>query len=199
MVIPMKHRHLLLFVLILIFISIATIITINPTPNFDLLILNDIYRSDNLTIIMRLLTKLGSTPVLIVVSIILFLIIKEKKISHLVPVNLLYISIINNILKITFQRPRPINPLNNASGFSFPSGHSASSLAFYGLLIYFIYSYCPNKKIKYTSIILLSFLILIIGFSRIYLRVHYPTDVLAGFSYSLAYLIIYIKLFKKDL
>ena len=81
-------------------------------------------------------------------------------------------------------------------GYSFPSGHSMVSTAFYGLLIYLIYKNVKNKYIKYTLCTILSILILIIGLSRIYLGVHYVSDVIGGVCFSIAYLIIFINVFK---
>ena len=66
------------------------------------------------------------------------------------------------------------------------------SMAFYGFLIYLIYKYVKNKKLKYISITLISILIIFIGISRIYLGVHYTSDILAGFLFSISYLIIFI-------
>ena len=65
------------------------------------------------------------------------------------------------------------------------------SMAFYGYIIYLIYKYVKNKYIKWISIVLLSILICSIGISRIYLGVHYTSDVLGGFLISLSYLIVY--------
>lgn len=65
------------------------------------------------------------------------------------------------------------------------------SMAFYGYLIYLIYKYVKNKDLKWISIVLLSILICSIGISRIYLGVHYTSDVLGGFLISLSYLIVY--------
>ena len=66
------------------------------------------------------------------------------------------------------------------------------SMAFYGYIIYLIYKYVTNKYIKWFSIVLLSILICSIGISRIYLGVHYTSDVLGGFLISVSYLVIYI-------
>ena len=71
------------------------------------------------------------------------------------------------------------------------------SMAFYGYLMYLIYKYIKNKYLKYSLIILLGILICLIGISRIYLGVHYTSDVLAGFLISIPYLIVYISIAKK--
>ena len=73
------------------------------------------------------------------------------------------------------------------------------SMAFYGFLIYLIYKNIKNKYLKTTLIIILSLLIIAIGISRIYLGVHYVSDVIGGFLISISYLIVYIKLIKKKL
>lgn len=96
------------------------------------------------------------------------------------------------------QRPRPTEfRIVEETGYSFPSGHSMVSMAFYGYLVYLIYKYVKNKYIKWTSITLLSILIFLIGISRIYLGVHYTSDVVGGFLISIAYLIIYINIMDK--
>lgn len=82
-------------------------------------------------------------------------------------------------------------------GYSFPSGHSMVSMAFYGFLIYLIYNNIKNKYIKWILICSLSILIILIGISRIYLGVHYTSDVLAGFLISISYLVIYTRIVKE--
>lgn len=146
-----------------------------------------------ITPIMKIVTFFGGATCLIGLTIILFIIIKNKKIGFLIGINLITITILNQLFKFILQRPRPTEyRIINETGYSFPSGHSMISMAFYGFLIYLIYKYVKNKKLKYISITLISILIIFIGISRIYLGVHYTSDVLAGFLFSISYLIIYI-------
>ena len=106
---------------------------------------------------------------------------------------LIVLTILNQLLKRILQRPRPTEyRIIEETGYSFPSGHSMISMAFYGYLIYLIYKYVENKYVKWILISLLSVLICLIGVSRIYLGVHYTSDVLGGFLISISYLVIYI-------
>ncbi|MEO7263895.1 MAG: phosphatase PAP2 family protein, partial [Ferruginibacter sp.] len=94
-------------------------------------------------------------------------------------------------LKQFFNRPRPLTPLlREARGLSFPSGHAFMSFVFFGLLVYVINKKVKNKLLKYSLIVLLLCFVLFIGLSRIYLRVHYASDVIAGFSMGLMWLVI---------
>ena len=135
--------------------------------------------------IVKFITNFGGAIFLIVLTIILLISIKNKKIGLSIFSNLAIITILNQLLKRILQRPRP-------TGYSFPSGHSMISMAFYGYLIYLIYKYVENKYVKWILISLLSVLICLIGVSRIYLGVHYTSDVLGGFLISISYLVIYI-------
>lgn len=97
------------------------------------------------------------------------------------------------VLKNLFGRPRPQDPLlRTVSGLSFPSGHALLSVAFYGLLIYLVWHNIANKLLRWILIVLLILLILTIGLSRIYLRVHYASDVLAGFAMGVIWLVLSI-------
>lgn len=154
--------------------------------------------SDSMTSIMKFITWFGSAFCLCILTTILFIFIKNKKIGLAIIVNLSLVTIINQLLKFILQRPRPIEyAIIDESGYSFPSGHSMVSMAFYGFLIYLIYRYVNNKYLKWALISLLSLLIIFIGVSRIYLGVHFASDVCAGFIFSVAYLILYISVINK--
>lgn len=154
--------------------------------------------NDALTPFVKIITNFGGVICLITISIILFILIKHKKIGISIFSNLIIITIINQLLKFILQRPRPTEyRIIDETGYSFPSGHSMISMAFYGYLIYLIYKYIKNKYLKWGLITILSCLIVMIGISRIYLGVHYTSDVIAGFVISIAYLVIYIKITKK--
>lgn len=135
---------------------------------------------------------------LVIITFILIIAIKNKKIKIAIALNIIIEPILNTTLKNIFARPRPMGyRLIEETGYSFPSGHSMASMAFYGLLIYLIYKNVKNKYLKWTLILVLSVLIILIGFSRIYLGVHYTSDVLGGFLISLSYLIIYTSCIKE--
>lgn len=96
-------------------------------------------------------------------------------------------------LKHFFHRPRPDVPLIfKADGLSFPSGHALFSVTFYGLLVYIIYHSVENKAVKWILITFLLLLMPVIGFSRVYLRVHYASDVIAGFCVGFIWLVMTI-------
>ena len=151
--------------------------------------------SDKVTPIMKFITNFGGAITLITISIISLIVIKNKKMGISICSNLAIIAIMNQIVKHIVQRPRPDEfRIVDESGYSFPSGHSMVSAAFYGFIIYLIYKYVKNRKIKIISIILLGLIIPLIGISRIYLGVHYASDVLAGFLISASYLIVFIEI-----
>ena len=161
-------------------------------------IVSKLFKFNVSTPIAKFITNFGGAIFVISLTTILFFLIKDKKIGISIIANLGIVTILNQIIKFIMQRPRPTEfRIIEETGYSFPSGHSMVSLAFYGYLVYLIYKYINNKHLKRTLIIILSILICVIGVSRIYLGVHYTSDVLGGFLISLAYLIIYIELVNK--
>ena len=194
-------KWMLLFICLIGFLALAEDVFHQEIMNGDIVgydIVSKLFKFNISTPIAKFITNFGGAIFVIILTTILFFVIKDKKIGISIIVNLVIITLLNQILKFIMQRPRPTEfRLIEETGYSFPSGHSMISLAFYGYLIYLIYKYINNKHLKRILIIILSTLICIIGVSRIYLGVHYTSDVLGGFLISIAYLIIYIELINK--
>jgi undecaprenyl-diphosphatase len=100
--------------------------------------------------------------------------------------------VILSFLKEFFHRARPMPQIVSAKGYSFPSGHSFCSMLVYGFMIYLTWKFIRNNWLRSLIFILCTLLILLIGFSRIYLNVHWLTDVLGGFSAAFSWLMINI-------
>ncbi len=153
------------------------------------------YVSDSNTTFFRYLTLLGSHYFLVPANLLLmaysFYVIRNKwlgiKISAIAFTSLLVMF----GLKMFFNRPRPEIPLlGEVPGLSFPSGHAFMSFTFFGLLIFVINKQVKNAWARIGLIILCISLILLIGISRIYLRVHYTSDVMAGLALGLIWLVM---------
>ena len=194
-------RWMLLFICLIGFLALAEDVFHQEIMNGDIVgydIVSNLFKFNVSTPIAKFITNFGGAIFVISLTTILFFVIKDKKIGISIIANLGIVTILNQIIKFIMQRPRPTEfRIIEETGYSFPSGHSMVSLAFYGYLVYLIYKYINNKHLKRTLIIILSILICVIGVSRIYLGVHYTSDVLGGFLISLAYLIIYIELVNK--
>lgn len=108
-------------------------------------------------------------------------------------------TVIYKAAKSIFQRPRPELAVRiiKEGGYSFPSGHSMNCLVIYGMLIYLTRRYCRNKRIANIITVVLSLLILAIGCSRVYVGVHFPTDILGGWSLGIAVLTTAIIIFER--
>jgi membrane-associated phospholipid phosphatase len=142
--------------------------------------------TDNTTRLMEIVTFFGSHYFLIPANLLVsafFLFTKKSRYSIKVSAIALSSVLIMLGLKLLFNRHRPLIPLlEPARGLSFPSGHAFMSVCFYGLLMIIIWKEeKPHPVLKWTLLLLVIILLLSIGFSRIYLRVHYFTDVVAGF------------------
>ena len=194
-IIEKNYKWIIAFLCLIIVIMLLEDIFENEQLTLDmvvyrLVILN--LRSEPLTKIMMVITNLSSAYVLIAITIGTLLFVKNKKVGLCVASNLVITTLLNQLLKYIIQRPRPDGyRLIAESGYSFPSGHSMVSMAFYGLIIYLIWKMVKNKKIKYISCGILGLLIPMIGFSRIYLGVHYASDVIGGFAISIVYLLLF--------
>ncbi|MBO5478448.1 MAG: phosphatase PAP2 family protein [Clostridia bacterium] len=195
-------KWIILFISMILFFTIIEDVLDNEIWAFDNIVYETISHiiSTPVTAILKVITNLGGAIGIITVTILILIFLKSNIQKFYVVLNLLIITMSNQILKYIIQRPRPIeHRIIDQSGYSFPSGHSMVSMAFYGFLIYLIYKNVENKYIKWGLCTLLSILILSIGISRIYLGVHYASDVIGGFCLSISYLIVYTKMIGKDI
>lgn len=104
---------------------------------------------------------------------------------------------LNTIVKNIYQRPRPdqIEHLVEQGGYSFPSGHSMGSIILYGGILFMLIRMVKTKKAKWLLGIILGSLVLVVGMSRIYLGVHYPSDIIAGLSLGFSWLCFMIVIY----
>jgi membrane-associated phospholipid phosphatase len=185
------------FVALFSFVFLTRMIFFKKKQEFD----NDAFTflgtlvSDFNTNVMQFFTFLGTHYFLIPANLLLiafYLFIKKHRwYSIKIPVVSIGSLLMMSVLKQLFHRPRPLIPLlDEARGFGFPSGHATMSFAFYGLIIYIVWHNVENKLYRWILVILLLLLIFTIGISRIYLRVHYASDVLAGFSLGIIWLVV---------
>lgn len=151
--------------------------------------------------IMLFVTFLGKHQFLIPANLILifyFLLVKRQTWFSIRVITIAISSLaLMLLLKQLFQRKRPLSPLLKAAkGLSFPSGHAIMAVTFYGLLIYILQHTITIDWFKWLATVLVLVLIILIGFSRIYLRVHYASDVAAGFIIGLLWLLLSLAVLK---
>lgn len=195
-------KWIICLITLILFIAIIRSVYKESIMNFDNFYYEHISKliSEQMTFFVKMITNLGSAFSLVSLTILILLISKEKKYGILVGINLITIFVINTILKFIFARPRPLDiNLIEELGYSFPSAHAMISTAFYGFIIYLIWQMKIPKRRKWISTILLSILIILIGITRIYLGVHYASDVFAGMLISISYLVLFTSIASKYL
>lgn len=192
----LKNKRWILFsILMAIFVIIVINLINNTVVDIDSFVYQKIQllKSENMTTFFKIFTQISGSIVLVILCIAFYLLLKNKKYGILITINLIITVLINQCLKHIFLRERPLDlMLIEENGYSFPSGHSMASMSFYGFLIFLVWQSKVEKKYKWILTIILALIILLVGISRIYLGVHYFSDVLAGFCVSLAYLILFI-------
>ena len=194
---------LLLLFALLIFIYAIRMVFIVEKSDFDANVFKAIapYINSGLTSFMSFITFLGKHDLLIPLNFALiafFIYRKERWFATRIAALSLSSLLLMLTLKLFFQRPRPDLPvIGDVSGYSFPSGHALISVVFYGLFIHMIWHEVKIKWLRIILVILLSLLILLIAFSRIYLRVHYASDVMAGIAVGFIWLVLSLNIIQK--
>lgn len=186
---------------IIIFVALARLLLLDKVSVFD----NKIYdfilkiKCDPVTYFFKTITMTCSTWFVMLVTAIIMIFSKNKKKTFYIGLNVVLCFLLNQAFKMIFTRERPVGiNLINENGYSFPSGHSMMSVAFYGFLAYMYLHSKRSKKNRLLVIISFILLVLLIGISRIYLGVHFASDVLAGFALALAYLILFVTIFYNE-
>ena len=189
----------LFFLALFFFLYLVRRVFILENNNFDQYAFDYLtpYVNDTTTSVMKIFTFLGTAQFLIPANLILiayFLFVKKHKwFSIKIPAIALTSLLLMFVLKNSFGRSRPLIPLlEKVNGLSFPSGHALMSVTFYGLLGYIAWQTVTNRILKWSLIIVFLLMIITIGFSRIYLRVHFTSDVIAGYCMGLLWLVISI-------
>lgn len=169
------------------FVELSADVKAELMGDFDQIITNYLIdmRSSGLTRFFTFVTDIGDVQgylvVLIICSALFYLVFKKWTYVLQISAVLILATISNIVLKRVFDRARPeLEHLVSVKSLSYPSGHAMSSMAFYGFLIYLIYKFPMTRLQKLGIIAILAFLIFSIGTSRIYLGVHFPSDVLGG-------------------
>lgn len=159
------------------------------------------FESVMLTSIMKFFTYIGSFPsvcwIFILASLFLYFILKHRTELILFGVVVIGTPLIDQILKQWFHRARPdLHRLIEIGGYSFPSGHAMSAFSLYGILTFLLWRHIPTRMGRTVLIMISSLFILMIGTSRIYLGVHYPSDIVGGYFASGFWLAITIWFFQ---
>ena len=193
----MKKRFIIEGVSYILFLIILILVLFNQTQAFDEAIYNIIIsiRNPFFDSFFKLITRsMDAIPVIGVLVFSLFLL--NRRDQWILIGNVVLTTGFNQLLKHIIVRVRPEHMrLVFEKGYSCPSGHAMVSLGLYGVIIYFIYCNVKDKKKKIIWISLISIFILLIGISRIYVGVHYPTDIIGGYFLSIGLIISYITTF----
>ncbi|OAQ38106.1 hypothetical protein A5893_14980 [Pedobacter psychrophilus] len=194
-----KINSIIIFVILMFLFSVAFIFLTDKMSDNEMVSIDDFitnhiifYRSAHLNIIMKYITFVGDLFGYLILCIILGLFFYFKKnwrVSLEITLVLVLASGLNVFLKNVISRPRPlINRIVYANFYSFPSGHAMSAIVFYGFISYLCLILLKKLWQKVMIVLFCVVMIFAIGISRIYLGVHYPSDILAGYLAGTAWL-----------
>jgi membrane-associated phospholipid phosphatase len=191
------------FVCVVVFLFMAKTVFIDQDHAFDRAVFDFArsHTSSGFTAFMKFVTFFASKNFLIYGSLslaVIFMFFKKHRWYSLkVPVVAAGSTLLNQGMKYMFGRPRPETAFFEQSGMSFPSGHAMIGGAFYGLLIYLVWTNVRHAGKRWLLVLALALWVLLIGYSRVYFHVHYASDVLAGWSAGFLFLVISLLLLRK--
>jgi len=161
---------------------------------YDTIMLQNIEttRSHELNTFFTIFTHFGSYRFLVPFGLIIFFGFKKKTFRIPLSIGVLFASIFNTAIKYIVARPRPnIAPLMEYTSYSFPSGHTMVNAVF----MYFVYKYFFDQNKRVIPIVLTYSLLM--AYSRLYLGVHYPSDIIGGYSAAFGFIVIFEHCFEK--
>ena len=195
-----KNQRILLSICFgVLFFIVMLLAVFGKTSGFDQMVYDVIIagRNDFFDFYFTTVTKLGNTSIIIFV-VILFVIIARNRHALFLVVSSIDCFLLTTIFKHFVGRSRPTElKLIEQGGYSFPSGHTMFAVCIYGYLFYLAITKIKNKILRYIVSILLLLVILSIGVSRIYVGVHFASDVLAGYLLGVCYLLLLIEVEEK--
>ena len=153
-----------------------------------------------LTTVMKGFTWVGSgfgvTPISMIGFIVLYYVIRRRQQAFFLIITVAGSIILNFVLKHYFIRERPeIHRIMDAKGYSFPSGHAMMAMALYAIIVFFFWHHVKTTGNRIVLVLFAAFMIIIIGTSRIYLGVHYPSDIIGGYAASGLWVMIMIMVY----
>lgn len=195
-----KNKNIIFAItLILLFIILSFLIKFHITTNFETNFYKEIteHMSNVLTIIMKIISYMGNTLIVILICIILLVIPKTRyKYGLITSIGVITSTMLNNLLKVIFLRERPdVLRLINENSYSFPSGHSMINMTMYSLLAILLYNNIKDKKLKYVFPLSILLIPIFMGISRVYLGVHYITDVIGGWIFGLLITVVIYQIY----
>lgn len=204
----MKWVFARFFVLSLIsavgFATIAVLVGVQAISGFDNAIISYVQgqESQTLTQVMKFFTFIGTGLPITVISLIIMIVL--YKVLNFRRELLFFIGVVigsallNVFLKSTFHRARPtLNRFVEATGYSFPSGHSMAAFTLYGVICFLLWKHAEHAYFRFILVCCSSIMIIAIGISRIYLGVHYPSDVVGAYLASGTWLAVSIGLYQR--
>lgn len=204
----LKRQLTMAFVISLLsligFSCMAILISRQQIVSFDSTVISYVQglESPPLTAVMKFFTFIGSTASVAVLTVLallfLYVVLKHRAelillVAAVLGANLLFIT-----LKLFFHRARPdLHRLIEVGGYSFPSGHATNACTMYGILTFLLWRHIPTRLGRTILIVISTIMILAIGISRIYLGVHYPSDIIGGYCISMFWLTMLIWFYQR--